>query len=149
MLLQLQNDCEDQRTLDLYNKFIYSPHCLTGVIYPIYDDEGIIGEEVVEITFTHYVEVITVVFKASKGVGEVFLHAMDTIGNSVDESGGSGSSGGEGVTQDVTNPLTEEDFTESLMYCGLITEDKLAELLESLPHIRNFMEAEVGDGVLH
>ena len=139
MLLELQNDCEDERTLALYNKFIYSPHCVTGAMYPVYDDEGVVENEFIEVTFTHYTDIITVVFKTSTSVGEVFLHSMDTIG-----------SGGEGDgSEKPSEEITEEEFRESLMYCGLITEDKLAELLRSLPHIRNFMEDEVGEGSLH
>ena len=139
MLLQLQNGCEDQRTLDLYNKFIYSPHCITGVMYPVYDDEGVITEEVVEITFNHYIEVITVVFKVDtdegESLGEVFLHEVDTIGKEGDLDG--------------SEELTEDGVQEAMMHCGVITESRLVELLKSLPHIRNFMEDEVGDGVLH
>ena len=143
MLLQLQNGCEDQRTLDLYNKFIYSPHCVSGTMYPVYDDDGVVENEFTEITFTHYSDIITVVFKVNTGVGEVFLHGIDTIGR---EEDGSGS---EEVAERVEEVITEEEFRESLMYCGLITEDNLVELLKSLPHIRNFMEVEVGEGSLH
>ena len=90
MLLELQNGCEDQRTLDLYNKFIYSPHCITGVMYPVYDDEGIIENEFIEVTFTHYADIVTVVFKVHTGgdtvIGEVFLHVTGTIDNGVEEN---------------------------------------------------------------
>ena len=139
MLLELQNDCEDQRTLDLYNKFIYSPHCITGVMYPVYDDEGVITAEHIEVTIAHYMDVITVVFKVGtdegESLGEVFLHEVDTIGKEGDLDG--------------SEELAEDGVQETMMHCGVITESKLVELLKSLPHIRDFMEDEVGDGVLH
>lgn len=71
-------------------------------------------------------DAITVVFNVETGVGEVMLHVID--GDGRDAEGGLG----------------------SLEYCGLITVEGLVELLEKLPHIRNFMIDEVGSGeVLH
>ena len=112
------NDCTNSKTLELYNKFIHSPHCIGGMMYPAEEDAP--ESEIVEITFKHYMDIITVVFKAETQVDEVMLHV---IGN------------------------TEEE--DDMQYCGLVTVSRLVDLLESLPHIRDFMESEFEGGLLH
>ena len=124
MLLELQNGCVNPKTLLVYNKFIHSPHCVGGFMYPSEEDAP--EKEVVEITFTHYMDLITVVFNIETGVGEVMLHVIDE--ESEEAQGG--------------------EFGR-LEYCGLITVDRLVELLGKIPHIRNFMEDEKGGDTLH
>lgn len=120
MTTDFQNNCENPKTFELYDKFKDNPHVIGMMMYQSEEDN--LESELVEITFKHYIDIITVVFNSSTNIGEVMLHVM---GDNID-----------GV----------EDETE---YVGVITVSKLEALLKSIPHISNFMEDVNESGVLH
>lgn len=111
--MKLLNECENTKSLDIYYRFLDNPHVIGSMMYPTKEDDP--ENEVVEITFKHYMEIITVVFNVETEVGEVLLHTM-------------------GETE-------EEDSMEP---CGFITVDNLEALLKSIPHISDYMENFVG-----
>ena len=71
-------------------------------------------------------EVITILFNVETEVGEVMRHIIEDVGSGVE--------------------MSESGSWEK---CGLITADRLVSLLDSLPHIKNWMEGEVGENTLH
>ena len=119
MKTEFENGCVNPATLEIYNKFYPIPHCVGFVMYADEDDEN----ETVVITFNHYSDQFEAIFNVDTGIAELFILPPWEI---IQASG--------------------EDEEVLPEYYGIITVDKLVELLSKLPHILDYVEDEAKIG---
>ena len=113
-------NCNNPASRLIAETFMYNPHILGVHIIERLDEEGgYIGEDVV-VGFTHYADIFNVIFDPDTKVGIVELMIQDE--ESIPEGGG------------------------SMVEYGVITVEKLLELLGKLPHIDSFLEDELPQG---
>jgi hypothetical protein len=108
------------KSLALYEKFSTTPHC-TGFAVLQADVDG--GELFV-VDFKHYSDTFTVFFDVDTNIGEVMINPP----------------------HDVIDASNEEVDAH---YYGMITVEKLLELLGKMPHLVSFLESESFGEVLH